>query len=118
MLNPVVLQPSLFDDYKFMDIQFPKPQYLGAKYVHGDWIARHIPESSNVILDAFSGSQSIGFLCKKMGKSVISNDFLLFNCEIGKALIENKDTILTENDINILFSPNSDSDKYNLMGSS
>ena len=114
-MNPIIVQPSLFEDYKFMDIQFPKPQYLGAKYVHGDWIAQHIPENSNTILDGFSGSQSIGFLCKKMGKSVISNDFLLFNSEIGKALIENKNTILTNDDINILFFPNSDNNKYNLM---
>lgn len=117
MRNIVTLQPSLFGDYNFMDIQFPKPQYLGAKYVHGDWIAKHIPESSNVILDAFSGSQSVGFLCKKLGKTVISNDFLLFNSKIGKALIENKSAILTEEDINILFSPNSDSKNYNLMES-
>ena len=65
-----------------MDIKFPQPQYLGAKYIHGDWIAGFIPEDARVILDAFSGSQSIGFLCKKMGKSVITNDFLKFNSEI------------------------------------
>lgn len=115
MRNAIALQPSLFDNYKFMDIQFPKPQYLGAKYIHSDWIAQHIPENSNVILDAFSGSQSIGFLCKKMGKTVISNDFLLFNSTIGKALIENKEVILTQEDINILFSPNSEPNTYNLM---
>ena len=77
MRNAVNLQPSLFEDYKFMNIPFPKPQYLGAKYVHSDWISKHIPENSRVVLDAFSGSQSIGFLCKKMGKSVISNDFFI-----------------------------------------
>lgn len=117
MTSTITIEPSLFDEYKFMNIQFPKPQYLGAKYVHSDWIANHIPENSNVILDAFSGSQSIGFLCKKMGKTVISNDFLLFNCKIGKALIENKNTILTHDDIEILFSPNKDISTYNLMES-
>lgn len=60
MRSTITLQPSLFEDYKFMNISFPKPQYLGAKYVHSDWIAKHIPESANVILDAFSGSQSVG----------------------------------------------------------
>ncbi len=100
-----------------MDIRFPKPQYLGAKYIHGDWIARHIPDDTNVVLDAFSGSQSIGFLCKKLGKAVISNDFLTFNSQIGKALIENGNDILTSEDIEILFSPNSNPDEYNLMES-
>lgn len=35
------IQTSLFGDMDFMDIKFPKPQYLGAKYIHGDWIATH-----------------------------------------------------------------------------
>lgn len=109
------IQLSLFEDYKFMDIPFPKPQYLGSKYIHSEWIAKHIPEESNVVLDAFSGSQSVGFLCKKMGKTVISNDFLLFNSKIGKALVENKNVFLDSDDIDILFSPNSDTNRYNLM---
>lgn len=110
-----VIQKSLFEEYDFMDVKFPTPQYLGAKYIHGEWITRFIPAQVNVVLDAFSGSQSIGFLCKKMGKTVISNDFLKFNHEIGKALIENTNEILTPHDISVLFSPNSDSEEYNLM---
>lgn len=109
------IQNSLFDEEQYLDIKFPLPQYLGSKYIHKDWIARWIPDDVNVVLDAFSGSQSIAFLCKQLGKSVISNDFLTFNSQIGKALIENKQEILTEEDINILFSENSDPSKYNLM---
>lgn len=109
------IQNSLFDKEQYLDIKFPLPQYLGSKYIHKDWIARWIPDDVNVVLDAFSGSQSIAFLCKQLGKSVISNDFLTFNSQIGKALIENKQEILTEEDINILFSENSDPSKYNLM---
>lgn len=115
MLCSRVTQSSLFGKDDYMDIKFPKPQYLGAKYIHGDWIANHIPGKAKVILDAFSGSQSIGFLCKKMGKQVISNDFLKFNSQIGKALIENKTEILTPKDIEILFSDNSASEDFNLM---
>ena len=115
MLCSGVIQPSLFGEVDYMDIKFPKPQYLGAKYIHSDWIGSHIPEDANVVLDAFSGSQSIGFLCKKMGKEVISNDFLKFNSQIGKALIENKSELLTPEDVGILFSGNNDPEKYNLM---
>lgn len=115
MLNNQVIQPSLFGGYDFMDIKFPKPQYLGAKYIHGEWITRHIPDCAQVVLDAFSGSQSIAFLCKQFGKKVITNDFLKFNSEIGKALIENKNEILTTEDILLLFSDNSAPDEYNLM---
>lgn len=105
---------SLFDD-EFLNIAFPQPQYLGAKYIHRNWIAKWIPDDAEVILDAFSGSQSIAFMCKQLGKSVITNDFLRFNGEIGKALIENGHHILTSDDINILFSINSDPEEYNLM---
>lgn len=98
-----------------MDIKFPKPQYLGAKYIHGEWITRHIPDCAHVVLDAFSGSQSIAFLCKQLEKKVITNDFLKFNSEIGKALIENKNEILNPEDIELLFSDNSAPDDYNLM---
>lgn len=115
MLRNQFIQPSLFDGYDFMDIKFPKPQYLGAKYIHGDWITKHIPECAHVVLDAFSGSQSIAFLCKKLEKRVITNDFLKFNSEIGKALIENKKELLTEEDIQLLFSNNSAPEEYNLM---
>lgn len=117
MIGNHIFQPSLFDDQIFMDVRFPKPQYLGAKHIHGEWIAKHIPENAKTILDAFSGSQSISFLCKKLGKSVISNDFLKFNTEIGKALIENKTECLTSTDIDILFSDNANPKEYNLMES-
>lgn len=115
MLNNQLIQPSLFGGFDFIDIKFPRPQYLGAKYIHGEWITRHIPDSVRVVLDAFSGSQSIAFLCKQLGKKVITNDFLKFNSEIGKALIENKNEILTPEDIRLLFSSNSAPLEYNLM---
>lgn len=50
-----------------------------------------------------------------MGKTVITNDFLKFNSEIGKALIENKNEILTTEDIQLLFSGNSAPEEYHLM---
>lgn len=109
------LQQSLFDDIDYSDVRFPKPQYLGAKYIHGDWIAGHIPEDVRVVLDGFSGSQSISFLCKKMGKRVITNDFLRFNSEIAKALIENRSETLTPDDVDVLLQPNSAPGEYNLM---
>lgn len=117
MIQQLFTQRSLFDDYNFMNVKFPKPQYLGAKYIHGSWISQFIPDGVKVVLDAFSGSQSIAFLCKQLGKSVITNDFLKFNSEIGKALIENRHETLTKEDITILFSPNSDPSEYNLMES-
>ena len=87
---------SLFDEYTFFDYKFPEPQYLGAKYNLLPWINKFVPSGISTALDAFSGSQSVGFLFKQLGFKVISNDFLSFNNQIGKALIENKQYTLNK----------------------
>lgn len=61
-------------------------------------------------LDAFSGTASVGYLLKMMGKRVHSNDYLLFNHYISKALIENSSEVLTEEEVDelIQFTPGVD----------
>ncbi|MEE1302277.1 MAG: DNA adenine methylase, partial [Bacteroidales bacterium] len=105
----------LFEDTKFLDYKFPIPQYLGAKHIHRSWIAQFIPENTTTVLDAFSGSQSIAYMFKQLGKKVVTNDFLSFNNFIGKALIENANNKLETSDIDILFSPNSNPVEYSLI---
>lgn len=105
----------LFEETKFLDYKFPEPQYLGAKYIHRGWISQYIPESANTVFDAFSGSQSIAFMLKQLGKEVITNDFLKFNYLIGKALVENPGYTLDKNDVNILFDENSNPSEFNLI---
>ena len=82
------MQGSLFSDY-YLNYKFPEPQYLGSKYIHRAWIEQFIPVDTEVVLDAFGGSQSIAYLMKQLGKTTYTNDFLNFNYQIGKALIEN-----------------------------
>ena len=105
----------LFAETRYLDYKFPEPQYLGAKFIHRGWIAQFIPEDANTVLDAFSGSQSIAYMLKQLGKKVVTNDFLNFNNLIGKALIENPGYVLNEWDIHILFSENSDPIEFNLI---
>lgn len=105
----------LFTETRYLDYKFPEPQYLGAKFIHRGWIARHIPEDVNTVLDAFSGSQSIAYTLKQLGKNVVTNDFLTFNHFIGKALIENRKYTLDQRDVDILFSENSAPEEFNLM---
>lgn len=107
----------ILDKAKYINYKFPYPQYLGSKYIHRDWIAQFIPDESNTVLDAFSGSQSIAYMFKQLGKKVITNDFLNFNNLIGKALIENNNVKLEESDIEILFSNNDNPLDYNLIES-
>jgi adenine-specific DNA methylase len=107
----------LFDEYKYFIFKFPEPQYLGAKFSHLSWLSRHIPKNINVAFDAFAGSQSVSFLFKQMGFRTITNDFLNFNNQIGKALVENKSNKLNENDLEILFQNSPDKYDYTLMES-
>ena len=107
--------PMLFDDTKYLEYQFPEPQYLGAKYIHRGWIAKFLPDKIENVLDAFSGSQSIAYMFKQLGKRVITNDFLSCNNMIGKALIENSHQTLQKEDLDILFSDNSNPNEFNLI---
>ena len=88
---------------------------MGSKYIHRAWIEQFIPVDTEVVLDAFGGSQSIAYLMKQLGKTTYTNDFLNFNYQIGKALIENAGELLTKEDIDILFSQNHNPSEYNLM---
>lgn len=101
------------DDY--LRYKFPKPQYLGAKFILLDWIREFIPRDCKVVLDAFAGTQSVAFLMKQLGYKVLSNDFLSFNNQIGLALIENKNVKLDSKDLKILFSENKTQRDFHLI---
>ncbi len=75
---------------------FPSTRYQGSKRKILPWIHSAIKELKfETALDAFGGSSSVSYLLKKMKKSVTYNDKLHFNYIIGKAIIENSNTILT-----------------------
>jgi len=97
-------QRALFEQVQFEHYKFPLPQYLGAKFYLLDWIAKFIPESAEIALDAFAGSQSVAYLLKQRGLQVYTNDFLAFCHQTGVALIENKDEVLTARELEWLFS--------------
>jgi adenine-specific DNA methylase len=105
----------LFKEFAYFEHQFPEPQYLGAKHTHLAWIKNFIPDGVKTAIDAFAGSQSVAFLFKQLGFKTITNDFLNFNNQIGLALIENKDTKLTNEDLKLLFSPASNKSDFELM---
>jgi hypothetical protein len=94
-----------FDTPFYFNHSFPAPQYLGAKHTHLAWINKFIPIRVTTALDAFAGSQSMAFLFKQLGFKTITNDFLNFNHQIGLALIENNNIQLSNDNINLLFSP-------------
>ena len=84
----------------------PQTQYLGSKQRLVEWIFSCSPKNIETVFDAFSGTSSVGYYFKAKGKRVISNDFLKFNYHIGNAVIENKNTILGQRDIDLLLRKN------------
>ena len=98
-------QRSLFPS-DFSLRKLPKTQYMGGKQKLIQWIFDCAPKDIDIVFDAFSGTSSVGYHFKTKGKQIIANDFLKFNCHIGKAVIENKDTVLAQKDIDLLLSKN------------
>ena len=98
-------QRTLFDK-EWQLHKLPQTQYLGSKQKLAPWIFNCSPKNIDTVFDAFSGTSAVGYYFKTKGKQIIANDFLKFNYHIGKALIENKNTTLTQEDIDILFSKN------------
>ena len=90
----------LYDEY---NTTFPSTRYQGSKSKIVDWIWDNIKSLSfNTALDAFGGTGSVSYLLKSKSKSVTYNDILKFNHIIGKALIENSNVTLTNEDIEFI----------------
>ena len=85
------------------DFFFPTTRYQGSKRKILPWIYDSIKDLEfETVLDAFGGTGSVSYLLKTMGKSVTYNDLLKFNYITGKALIENQNIKVTEDDIAFL----------------
>ncbi len=105
----------LFKNYQYFAYEFPEPQYLGAKYTLLKWLIKYIPKNIHTTIDAFAGSQSVAYLFKQLGFQVFTNDFLQFNHQIGKSLIENKNQFLDKKDLEILFQNSSQKEDFTLI---
>lgn len=94
---------DLFSGEPFQSGIFPKTRYQGSKYKLTKWIADCLGHLDfETVLDAFSGTSSIAYMFKAMGKTVIANDKMHFNYQIAKAFIENNAITINEEDINFV----------------
>jgi len=99
------LQLSLFDFSTIpkMSGVFPPTRYQGSKKKLAQWIKYWTRDLKfHTVLDAFGGTGSVAYMYKQLGKRVYYNDILKFNYYIGRALIENKNTIFTDADIDFV----------------
>lgn len=102
-----MLQLKLFDyenEYEISDLI--STRYQGSKLKLLPWIWSCIKDIHfEKALDAFGGSGCVSYLLKKKGKSITYNDLYSFNYHIGKALIENNNVLLTQEDIEFILKP-------------
>lgn len=87
--------------------QFPGTRYMGSKNKIIGSIWKHLRDIEfESVLDAFGGSNVVGYFLKCQGKKVATNDFLKFSYITSKAIIENSKYKLTNEDIELLLKPN------------
>ncbi len=91
--------------YPMLKREIPSTRYVGSKQKIVDWIWENLRDLKfESLLDLFGGSGVVGYVAKINGKEVIYNDYLKFNHQIGKAIIENNNEILTEDDLKFILS--------------
>ena len=96
--------------------KFPKTRYQGSKYKLTGWIQENLSHLQfETVLDAFSGTSSIAYMAKEMGKQVYTNDIMPCNYYVGKALIENNNVVLDKNDIVFILKKDSSFDYDNFI---
>jgi len=87
---------------------FPLIRYMGSKSRLIPWISDILEKIEfESILDGFSGSGAVAYLCKAMGKKVFTNDFLHFSYVLTKAIVENDTSQIQPADIELLLSEDS-----------
>lgn len=86
---------------------FPSTRYMGSKNKIILNIWEYIRELEfDSVLDAFGGSNVVGYFLKCQGKRVISNDFLTFSSTMSKAIIENPNVRLSQEEVTKLLKRN------------
>lgn len=82
---------------------FPGTRYMGSKnkIIYKIWDILKEYEF-NSFFDAFAGSNVVGYFMKTKGKQVYSNDFMKISHIIAKAIIENANVQLNNNDVDFL----------------
>lgn len=96
-------------------VNFPDTRYMGSKRKLLTSLSSIFEQLDfDTALDAFSGTSSVAYLLKMMGKSVDTNDYMRFNYYIAKALVENSRIKLNDDEVQEIIQFNS-SEKSNFI---
>ena len=86
--------------------------FMGSKYLMLDWIERQVPKDAESFLDAFSGGANVAYHFKRKGLAVIANDLLRFPYQLARAVVENSNETLSDDDVEMLLAPNADAGTF------
>ena len=73
--------------------------YIGSKQKLVDWIWKHTSEDVGSVIDAFSGSAVVAYMYKTKGLRVLANDRLRYCYHAARAIIENRNLCLADDDL-------------------
>lgn len=82
---------------------YPTINYIGNKEKIVEWISSLLPSDAKSFFDVFAGGCSVAYMAKGKGLQVFANDILNINYQIAKALIENNNETLDEDDLKLIF---------------
>jgi len=86
--------------------------YIGSKQKLADWIWANTPEDVSSVFDAFGGSNVVGYMYKRKGLKVYTNDLLKYSYHISRAIIENNSVKLSDEEIEKLTQPKSNAGDF------
>ncbi|MDQ6799350.1 MAG: DNA adenine methylase [Acidobacteriota bacterium] len=85
---------------------YPRLRYMGSKHKLLQWIWQTLVEIDfDSALDLFSGTASVAYLLKSMGKRVVTNDFLKFAHDLALATIANNHLTVSDDQVAALTRP-------------
>ena len=92
---------------------FPATRYMGSK----SKLLKYIWDVSSQfdfdsVIDLFSGSGVVSYMYKAHGKQVISNDYMMMDCVMAKALIENNQVKLSPEEVEGLINSDNGTDNF------
>jgi adenine-specific DNA-methyltransferase len=84
--------------------KFPTTRYQGSKRKLLPWLHENFQTLEfESALDLFGGTGAVAYLFKTLGKDVIFNDVMPCNLQVGKAILTNRNTTLSQEEVANIF---------------
>lgn len=104
--EPVTSAPRFPRTFPERAKRYPRLRYMGSKNKLLPWIWETLAELEfDSALDLFSGTASVAYLFKAMGKRVVTNDFLKFTHDLATATVANNSVTLSDEQVAQLCRP-------------